>query len=68
MGIIIFLCFQVVRHLIAAGHVVHVVTGAPDYVYTTEINSPNLHLRKVDWFSLEVIVLKLVDFVLHMLL
>nr|CAD1823184.1 unnamed protein product [Ananas comosus var. bracteatus] len=30
-----------------AGHVVHVVTGAPDYVYTTEINSPNLHLRKV---------------------
>ncbi|OAY82449.1 L-arabinokinase [Ananas comosus] len=38
---------EVVRHLIAAGHVVHVVTGAPDYVYTTEINSPNLHLRKV---------------------
>ncbi|EPS62226.1 hypothetical protein M569_12566, partial [Genlisea aurea] len=39
--------FTVVRHLILAGHVVHVVTGAPDYVYTTEIQSPRLFLRKV---------------------
>ncbi|XP_042452174.1 L-arabinokinase-like isoform X2 [Zingiber officinale] len=38
---------EVVRHLIAAGHDVHVVTGAPDFVFTTEIQSPNLHLRKV---------------------
>ncbi|XP_042452173.1 L-arabinokinase-like isoform X1 [Zingiber officinale] len=38
---------DVVRHLIAAGHDVHVVTGAPDFVFTTEIQSPNLHLRKV---------------------
>lgn len=38
---------QVVRHLIAAGHDVHVVCGAPDFVFTSEINSPNLYLRKV---------------------
>ncbi|XP_073005010.1 L-arabinokinase-like [Typha latifolia] len=38
---------EVVRHLIAAGHDVHVVTGAPDFVFTTEIQSPNLHIRKV---------------------
>lgn len=38
---------QVVSHLIAAGHDVHVVTGAPEFVFTTEISSPNLHIRKV---------------------
>ncbi|URE44572.1 Galactokinase galactose-binding signature [Musa troglodytarum] len=38
---------EVVRHLIAAGHDVHVVTGAPEFVFTTEIQSPNLHIRKV---------------------
>ncbi|XP_019707924.1 L-arabinokinase [Elaeis guineensis] len=38
---------EVVRHLIVAGHDVHVVTGAPDFVFTTEIQSPNLHIRKV---------------------
>ncbi|KAG9449316.1 hypothetical protein H6P81_009281 [Aristolochia fimbriata] len=38
---------EVVRHLITFGHVVHVVTGAPDFVYTSEVQSPNLHLRKV---------------------
>ncbi|KAL5208229.1 hypothetical protein ABZP36_032664 [Zizania latifolia] len=38
---------EVVRHLIAAGHDVHVVTGAPEFVFTTEIKSPNLHIRKV---------------------
>ncbi|KAL5224714.1 hypothetical protein ABZP36_011353 [Zizania latifolia] len=37
----------VVRHLIATGHDVHVVTGAPEFVFTTEIKSPNLHIRKV---------------------
>ncbi|KMZ73213.1 Galactokinase, partial [Zostera marina] len=37
---------EVVRHLIAAGHDVHVVCGAPDFVFTSEINSPNLYLRK----------------------
>ncbi|KAL9331115.1 hypothetical protein ACSQ67_000725 [Phaseolus vulgaris] len=31
---------EVVRHLIHAGHDVHVVTGAPDFVFTTEIQSP----------------------------
>eukprot|EP00252_Welwitschia_mirabilis_P018224 TRINITY_DN4050_c0_g1_i1.p1 TRINITY_DN4050_c0_g1~~TRINITY_DN4050_c0_g1_i1.p1 ORF type:complete len:994 (+),score=238.94 TRINITY_DN4050_c0_g1_i1:493-3474(+) len=38
---------EVARHLIAAGHEVHVVTGAPDFVFTSEICSPNLFLRKV---------------------
>ncbi|KAL0312264.1 UNVERIFIED_CONTAM: L-arabinokinase [Sesamum radiatum] len=38
---------EVARHLILAGHDVHVVTGAPDYVFTTEIESPRLFLRKV---------------------
>jgi L-arabinokinase len=38
---------EVVRNLILAGHDVHVVTGAPDYVFTTEIKSPRLFLRKV---------------------
>lgn len=38
---------EVARHLIIAGHDVHVVTGAPDYVFTTEITSPRLFLRKV---------------------
>ncbi|GJR45923.1 L-arabinokinase-like protein [Tanacetum coccineum] len=38
---------EVVRHLILAGHDVHVVTGAPDFVFTTEIESPRLFLRKL---------------------
>lgn len=38
---------EVVRHLINAGHDVHVVTGAPDFVFTTEIQSPRLFIRKV---------------------
>lgn len=37
---------EVVRHLIGYGHDVHVVTGAPDFVFTSEIQSPNLHIRK----------------------
>lgn len=38
---------QVVRHLILVGHDVHVVTGAPDFVFTTDVQSPRLFLRKV---------------------
>ncbi|KVH91514.1 hypothetical protein Ccrd_006465 [Cynara cardunculus var. scolymus] len=38
---------EVVRHLILAGHDVHVVTGAPDFVFTTQIQSPRLFLRKL---------------------
>ncbi|CAA2980416.1 L-arabinokinase-like [Olea europaea subsp. europaea] len=38
---------EVARHLILAGHDVHVVTGAPDYVFTTEIQFPRLFIRKV---------------------
>lgn len=38
---------EVARHLILAGHDVHLVSAAPDFVYTTEIQSPRLHIRKV---------------------
>jgi L-arabinokinase len=38
---------QVVRHLVGAGHDVHVVTAAPEFVFTTEIDSPSLHIRRV---------------------
>ncbi|XWS72876.1 hypothetical protein CRYUN_Cryun02cG0077500 [Craigia yunnanensis] len=38
---------EVVRNLIAAGHDVHVVSGAPDFVFTSEIQSPRLFLRKL---------------------
>ncbi|TQD86798.1 hypothetical protein C1H46_027671 [Malus baccata] len=38
---------EVARHLILAGHDVHVVTGAPDFVFTSEIQSPRLFIRKV---------------------
>ncbi|KAL2505942.1 L-arabinokinase [Abeliophyllum distichum] len=38
---------EVVRNLIQAGHDVHVVTAAPDYVFTYEIQSPKLFIRKV---------------------
>ncbi|KAL5729490.1 L-arabinokinase [Ranunculus cassubicifolius] len=38
---------EVVRHLIKAGHDVHVVTGAPAFVFTSEIDSPRLFIRKV---------------------
>lgn len=41
------LSLQVVRHLVAAGHDVHVVTAAPEFVFTTEIASPCFHIRKV---------------------
>ena len=36
---------EVTRHLIAAGHTVHVVTGAPQKIWTTEIDSDRLHFR-----------------------
>ncbi|XP_028802273.1 L-arabinokinase [Neltuma alba] len=38
---------EVVRHLILAGHDVHVVTGAPEFVFTSDIQSPRLFIRKV---------------------
>ncbi|RAL50445.1 hypothetical protein DM860_016912 [Cuscuta australis] len=38
---------EVARNLILAGHDVHVITGAPDFVFTSEIQSPRLFLRKV---------------------
>ncbi|KAF3639055.1 hypothetical protein FXO38_22886 [Capsicum annuum] len=50
---------EVVRHLIQAGHEVHVVTGAPDYVYTTKTQSPGLFIRK----GLQMLVLCEVKFI-----
>ncbi|CAA0843080.1 L-arabinokinase [Striga hermonthica] len=38
---------EVVRNLILAGHEVHVVTAAPEYIFTSEIQSPKLFIRKV---------------------
>uniref|UniRef100_A0A2P2MS60 L-arabinokinase-like isoform X1 n=2 Tax=Rhizophora mucronata TaxID=61149 RepID=A0A2P2MS60_RHIMU len=38
---------EVARNLILAGHDVHLVTGAPDFVFTSEIKSPRLFIRKV---------------------
>ncbi|KAH9623557.1 hypothetical protein KSS87_010751 [Heliosperma pusillum] len=43
---------EVARHLILAGHDVHVVSAAPDFVYTTEIQSPRLQIRKVIFLHL----------------
>ncbi|CAH1427478.1 unnamed protein product [Lactuca virosa] len=40
-------CVEVVHHLILSGHDVHVVTGAPDFVFTSQIQSPRLFLRKL---------------------
>lgn len=45
---------QVTRHLIDAGHVVHIVTGAPENVFRREIPSTNLHVRKVGFALLIV--------------
>lgn len=42
-----------VRHLILAGHDVHVVTGAPEFVFTSVIESPRLFIRKVNKVRLE---------------
>ncbi|XP_006401380.2 L-arabinokinase [Eutrema salsugineum] len=38
---------EVVRHLISSGHRVHVVSAAPEFVFTMEIHSPNLFIRKI---------------------
>lgn len=38
---------EVVKHIISAGHEVHVVTAAPEFVFKSSISSPKLHVRKV---------------------
>ncbi|KAF9620928.1 hypothetical protein IFM89_015325 [Coptis chinensis] len=43
--------FEVTWHLISAGHDVHVVTGAPDFVFTSEIQFPRLFIRFVGLWS-----------------
>jgi L-arabinokinase len=37
----------VVRHLVAAGHEVHVATAVPEFVFTAEVRSPRLRIRRV---------------------
>jgi L-arabinokinase len=37
----------VVRHLIADGHEVHVATAVPEFVFTAEVRSPRLRIRRV---------------------
>ena len=36
-----------VRHLVAAGHEVHVATAVPEFVFTAEVRSPRLRIRRV---------------------
>ncbi|KAG0616552.1 hypothetical protein M758_5G124600 [Ceratodon purpureus] len=38
---------EVARHLCLAGHEVHIVTAAPEFVFKRDIPSPKLHIRKV---------------------
>lgn len=38
---------EVVKNIIAAGHEVHVVTAAPEFVFRSSISSAKLHIRKV---------------------
>ena len=38
---------EITRHLIAAGHTVHIVTGAPKSIWTAEIDSPKLKFREM---------------------
>ncbi|AQK66875.1 L-arabinokinase [Zea mays] len=38
---------EVVRHLIADGHEVHVATAVPEFVFTAEVRSPRLRIRRV---------------------
>ena len=35
------------RHLCKAGHVVHIVSGAPEFVFRRDIPSPKLYIRNV---------------------
>ncbi|CAL5049709.1 unnamed protein product [Urochloa decumbens] len=38
---------EVVRHLVSAGHEVHVATAVPEFVFTAEVRSPRLRIRRV---------------------
>lgn len=38
---------EVAKHIIAAGHEVHVVTAAPEFVFKSSVSSAKLHVRKV---------------------
>ena len=46
------------RHLVAAGHDVHVVTAAPEFGVTTEIASSRLHIRKVEQVVLDCVAVE----------
>ncbi|XP_066329257.1 uncharacterized protein [Miscanthus floridulus] len=49
---------EVVRHMLAAGHDVHVVTAAPEFGVTTEIASSRLHIRKVEQVVLDCVAVE----------
>jgi hypothetical protein len=55
--------WQVARHLCLAGHEVHIVTAAPEFVFTRDIPSRKLHSRKV-----RVLLIASLDLVLGSLL
>ncbi|KAL6603260.1 hypothetical protein ACP70R_043621 [Stipagrostis hirtigluma subsp. patula] len=38
---------EVVRRLVAAGHEVHLATAVPEFVFTAEVRSPRLRIRRV---------------------
>ncbi|CAL4966539.1 unnamed protein product [Urochloa decumbens] len=38
---------EVARHLVVAGHEVHVATAVPEFVFTAEVRSPRLRIRRV---------------------
>lgn len=42
--------WQVARHLCLAGHEVHIVSAAPEFVFKRDIPSPKLHIRNVQAF------------------
>ena len=39
------------RHLVMAGHEVHIVSAAPEFVFKRDIASPKLHIRRVSVFG-----------------
>ncbi|KAL6603262.1 hypothetical protein ACP70R_043623 [Stipagrostis hirtigluma subsp. patula] len=37
---------EVARHLVAAGHEVHMATGVPEFIFTSVVRSPRLRIRR----------------------
>ena len=49
--------WQLARHLCMAGHVVHIVSGAPESVFRRNIPSPKLYIRNVKARPIAAIIL-----------